>query len=131
MIYIIFGIIAGIGMAIGIGGGTILILLLNFFTKIPQYGIQGINLFFFMFASSISIYMNLKNKLIDFNIVKKMLFTGVIGAITGAILAGKINSNKLRKYFGIFLIFIAINGSYTFISQYIIKEKDKNIKHKY
>jgi len=41
-------------------------------------------------------------------------------------LATKIESNNLRKYFGIFLIIIAINGSYTFISQYIKDKKDKN-----
>ena len=40
---LLFGVIAGIGAALGLGGGTILILLLNFFTDINQYEIQGIN----------------------------------------------------------------------------------------
>ncbi len=126
MINIVYGIIAGIGTALGIGGGTVLILLLNLFTKIEQYTIQGINLIFFISASSIAIYMDFKNKLIDFKIVKKMLISGIIGAILGSILAGKIDNSKLKKYFGIFLILIAINGTYTFISQYIKSKKDKN-----
>jgi len=67
-----------------------------------------------------------KNKLIDINLSKIVLISGIIGSIIGAILATKIESNNLRKYFGIFLIIIAINGSYTFISQYIKDKKDKN-----
>lgn len=126
MINIIFGIIAGCGAALGLGGGTILILLLTFFTKMNQHAVQGINLIFFVPTSIMAIYMNFKNKIIDFNIAKKLLMSGIIGAIVGAILAGKIDSNNLRKYFGIFLILIAINGTCTFISQYIKDKKDKN-----
>jgi len=126
MINIIFGIIAGTGAAIGLGGGTILILLLTFFSKMSQQVIQGINLIFFVPTSIVAIYMNWKNKLIDINLSKIVLISGIIGSIIGAILATKIESNNLRKYFGIFLIIIAINGSYTFISQYIKDKKDKN-----
>lgn len=71
--------------------------------------------------------MNLKNKNINFKIVKTMVFYGVIGAVIGAILSNKItNNDSLKKYFGIFLICIAINGTYTFISQYIKSKRDKN-----
>ncbi len=130
MINIIFGIIAGIGTAIGIGGGTILILLLNFFTKMEQYSVQGINLIFFIPTSLLAIYMDLKNKLIHFKIVKKLIITGAIGAICGAVLASKVENSNLRKYFGIFLIIIALNGTVTFILQYIKSKKDKNINYK-
>ena len=64
-----------------------------------------------------------KNKLIDFKIAKKCILIGIIGALCGSYLASKIDSQNLRKYFGIFLIIIAINGIYTFISQY---KKDKS-----
>ena len=57
----------------------------------------------------------------------KKVFYGIIGAITGAFLSNRIeNNNSLKKYFGIFLICIAINGTYTLISQYIKNQKDKN-----
>ena len=78
---LLFGVIAGIGAALGLGGGTILILLLNFFTDIKQYEIQGINLVFFIPASIIAIYVNYKNKLIDFKIAKKCIFIGIFGLI--------------------------------------------------
>ncbi len=126
MINILFGFIAGTGAALGLGGGTILILLLSFFTDFNQQAVQGINLIFFVPTSIVAIYMNFKNKIIDFKISKKLLLGGIFGSMLGAFLATRLNSSNLRKYFGIFLILIAINGSYTFISQYIKSKKDKN-----
>ena len=123
---IIFGFIAGFGAAFGLGGGTILILLLNFFTEIKQYEIQGINLIIFIPTSIIAIYVNYKNKLIDLKTAKKCILIGIVGAFIGSYLASKIDNQNLKKYFGIFLCFIAINGIYTFISQY---KKEKNIQN--
>ena len=110
--------------------GTILILLLNLFCDIEQQAIQGINLIFFVPVSLVAIFMNIKNKLIDFKISKKLIISGIFGAIIGAILTSKINSNSLRKCFGIFLLIIAINGTYTFYSQYKNSKKTKNISRK-
>ena len=72
--------------------------------------------------------MNLKNKNIKLRVVKQMIFYGVLGTVIGAILSNKIeNDMVLRKCFGIFLLIIAINGTYTLFLQYIKKKKDKNI----
>ena len=87
MSYIIFGMIAGCGAALGLGGGTILILLLNFFTDIAQYKIQGINLIFFIPTALTAIYLNYKNKIIDFNVAKKCIVAGVFGSVIGSFLA--------------------------------------------
>ena len=62
------------------GGGTILILLLNLFTNIAQLKVQGINLIFFACSSIVAIYMNLKNKNINFKIAKIMVVFGIIGS---------------------------------------------------
>lgn len=130
MINIFFGIIAGIISALGLGGGTILILLLNWFSNIGQHEIQGINLIFFIPVSLVSIFMNCKNKLIDFKLSKKLIISGIFGAVLGAFLTSKINSRILKRCFGIFLIIIAINGTLTFISQYKKDKKSKNILRK-
>lgn len=73
---------------------------------------------FFVPAAIMAIYVNYKNKLIDFKIAKKCIFTGILGSTLGAFLAGKIQNQILKKCFGIFLIFIAISGIFSFISQY-------------
>ncbi len=81
---------------------------------------------FFIPASLIAIYVNYKNKLIDFKIAKKCIFVGIVGSLIGSFLASKIDNQHLKRYFGIFLIIIAINGIYTFISQYKNNKKSQN-----
>lgn len=95
-----------------------------------QQKIQGINLIFFIGSSIIAIFFNMKNRKIKLEIAKPSIVYGCIGTVIGAILSNKINSKNLKKYFGIFLILIAINGIYPFISQYMIDKKVKNKKVK-
>ncbi len=78
---ILFGLISGIVASLGMGGGTILILLLNLFTSIEQHKVQGVNLVFFIPTSIVAIWMNVKRKTIDYKVAKQVMFFGVIGAI--------------------------------------------------
>ena len=123
---ILFGAIAGIVAALGMGGGVTLILLFSIFTNISQHIIQGVNLIFFIPTSIMAIYMNVKNKNIDYNTAKIIIITGIIGAILGSNLSFKINNENLRKYFGIFLLFIAIFEIYSFFMKYILKKNENN-----
>lgn len=121
---IIFGFISGIVAALGMGGGTILILLLGLFSNLKQHLIQGTNLVVFIPTSIMAIYMNVKNKTIDYKLSLIFIFSGIVGAVLGSLLSFKTESDTLKKYFGIFLIFIAIFESYSFFKQY--KEKKKS-----
>lgn len=121
---IIFGFISGIVAALGMGGGTILILLLGLFSNLKQHLIQGTNLVVFIPTSIMAIYMNVKNKTIDYKLSLIFILFGIAGAILGSLLSFKTESDTLKKYFGIFLIFIAIFESYSFFKQY--KEKKKS-----
>ena len=78
---IIFGLISGVVASLGMGGGTILILLLNLFSSIGQHMVQGVNLVFFIPTSVVAIFMNIKHKTIDYKVAKPLIFFGVIGAI--------------------------------------------------
>lgn len=125
---IIIGIIAGMVTAIGMGGGTVLILLLTLILKISQHTAQGVNLIFFVPTSITAIIMNIKNKNIDFKLSGNIIFFGIIGAVIGAFFSNKVNVQNLRKYFGIFLLCIAIHEIYNFYKEYI---KNKNTHNKY
>lgn len=122
---IIFGCLAGIVAATGMGGGTVLILLLNLFTDINQHMAQGINLVFFIPTSIVAIYMNIKRKTIDYKLSIVIIIFGVIGAVCGSLLSFRIDNQNLKKYFGIFLIIIAIFQIYSFFKVYIFKSKRK------
>lgn len=119
----LFGIISGIVASMGMGGGVTLVLLFSLFSEVKQHIVQGINLIFFVPTSIVAIYMNIRNKNIDYDVAKTVIVSGVIGAITGSLMAIKINSESLKKYFGIFLIGIAIFEIFSFFRQYILKEK--------
>ena len=115
---IFYGIIAGIVTALGMGGGTILILLLNLFMDLGEHEIQGINLVFFIPTAIVACIMNKKRNLIDYSVSKRIIIFSVLGAILGSWISFKIESEKLKIYFGIFLILIALYEIYKLILQY-------------
>ena len=125
---ILIGTISGTVAALGMGGGTVLILLLGIFTNMNQHLIQGTNLIFFIPTSITAIYMNIRNKTIDYKISKVVIFSGIIGAFVGSRLSFKFESNDLKKYFGIFLLIIAIFEIYSLIKQYKVDKKENNNK---
>ena len=126
---ILFGIISGIVAALGMGGGTVLILLLGLFTQMPQHLIQGTNLIVFIPTSITAIYMNIRHKTIRYSLAIPVIISG-IGAIVGSLVSFKIENNALKKYFGIFLIFITIFEIYSFFKQYRFKKKANNKAYK-
>ena len=125
---ILIGIASGTVAALGMGGGTVLILLLGIFSKMNQHLIQGTNLIFFIPTSITAIYMNIKNKTIDYKKSEIIIFSGIIGAYIGSRLSFKFESNSLKKYFGIFLLFIAVFETYSLIKQYKVDKKENNKK---
>lgn len=122
---ILFGILAGIVASLGMGGGVILILLLSFFSNLNQHKMQGVNLLFFIATSVVANFMNIRNKNIDYKISKIVVISGIIGAMLGSNLSFKISNENLKKYFGIFLCFIAIFEIYSFFKKYILSRKRK------
>lgn len=122
---IFIGFIAGIISGLGMGGGTILILLLTLFAGIEQHIAQATNVIFFIPTAIAAIFIFIKNKKINFKIGLSICLFGIIGAGIGAILSSKMEVNILRKFFGSFLIVIAIYQTYSLYKEYI-KEKNRN-----
>ena len=123
---ILMGLIAGIVSGTGMGGGTVLILLLTALCGIEQHIAQATNLIFFIPTSIVAIIPIWKYKLIDKKLALTISILGAVGAAIGAIASTKTNVEILKKYFGIFLIGIAIWEIYSFFKQYIFKEKREN-----
>ena len=127
MIEILTGFISGIVSGTGMGGGTILILCLSMFLGINQKIAQATNLIFFIPTSIAAIYINIKQKNINFKIAKTVILCGVVGASIGAIITKNMDTKILKKSFGIFLAIIAIHEIYTIFKVYKNK-KTKNTK---
>ena len=120
---IIFGIIAGIVTGLGMGGGTILILLLSMFKGLNQHIAQATNLIFFIPTSISAIIVNIKQKNLDLKLALKISMYGILGAILGAVIAQKSSSQSLKKYFAIFILLIAFHEIYVLYKEY---KKSKN-----
>lgn len=120
----IIGILSGIVSALGMGGGTILILLLGIFTNLEQHLVQGTNLIVFIPVSVIAILINIKNKKIDYKISFQIIIFGMIGAFIGSMLAFKFNNRILKKFFGIFLLIIGFLEICSF--KYRLPKKEDN-----
>ena len=81
---------------------------------------------FFIPTSITSIIVNWKNKKIDIKTGMIVIICGIIGAIIGAKISVNLNVNILKKYFGYFLIVIAINEFYSLYKLYIKSKKVDN-----
>ncbi|GFN35939.1 sulfite exporter TauE/SafE family protein [Tepidimicrobium xylanilyticum] len=104
----IIGVISGIISGMGIGGGAILIPSLVFFSSLNQQQAQGINLIVFIPVAITALIVHIKEKNIELKYSKWVILGGVAGCIIGSILAISLDSDSLRKYFGVLLLFIGI-----------------------
>lgn len=114
----IFGFIAGIVSGMGMGGGTILILLLTTFQGMEQHMAQATNLIFFIPTSLAAIAIHIKNKNIERKVVFFIILFGIVGATIGAIIANHIETQELKKYFSIFILIIALREIYSLWKEY-------------
>ena len=114
---ILIGIVSGIISGTGMGGGTILILILSVFMGIDQHVAQATNLIFFVPTSITAIITTIKEKLINWKIGIPVAISGIIGAIFGAKISVNMDVNRLKKYFGIFLMLITIYEIYSLIKR--------------
>lgn len=109
---IIIGFLSGIISGMGIGGGAILIPALILTTGIEQKIAQGINLVYFLPTAVFALIIHIKNKNVIIKTALIIGICGVIGAVIGSIIAMNLNSELLRKMFGIFLGLIGIHEIY-------------------
>lgn len=113
--------VSGVVSSMGMGGGTILILCLSLFLGKDQHIAQGANLIFFIPTALVSIFINIKQKLIKWKTGLIVGGCGIIGAVIGAKISVNLDTNRLKLYFGIFLLIIAGIEIYSFF-------KDKKAK---
>ena len=98
------GLGAGILSAWGVGGGTLLLLVMTLFLGVDQETAQGINLLFFLPTAAGALICHWRNGLLDKPTLRATIPTAMAAALLGAWLATAINIDLLRKPFGIYLL---------------------------
>lgn len=106
--FVIFGaLLSGIIGSMGLGSGTVLIILLTVFLSFEQTTAQGVNLVFFIPCAIYSIIFYLKKGLVKKKLVFPLVLPGLLGAAAGYILLNFITPQLLKRLFGAMLILIA------------------------
>lgn len=114
MLSILIGFASGIISGMGIGGGTLLIPALVFVIGTKQQIAQSINLIVFIPSAIAALFVHMRKHNIEKGLLLKLAVTGCIGAAAGSLLAVKLNSDLLKRFFGVFLL---IMGIYEIVSK--------------
>lgn len=88
----------------GVGGGTLLLLLMTLFLGVDQRTAQGINLLFFLPTAAAALVLHWKNGYLDKPTLKASVPWAVLLALAGAWISTAVEVDLLRKPFGIYLL---------------------------
>lgn len=124
IIFILISIVSGILAGMGVGGGSIFILLCMIFNIMDANNAKVYNLIMFITAGIFSTMFNIKNKNIDLKNLKKVIIPVFIGSIIGIFVIKHTNENMVKNLFYVFMLII---GLYEIFSSLINMKKSNNI----
>ncbi len=108
MLTTLIGFASGIISGMGIGGGTLLIPALVFLAGTRQQIAQSINLIVFIPSAIAALLVHAKKHNIEKGLLLKLAITGCAGAVIGSQMAVNLDSNFLKRIFGVFLLIMGI-----------------------
>lgn len=123
MLLIPIALFSGIIAGMGVGGGSIFILLTTIFHVFEHKEAQGYNLIMFVIIGLSATIYNIKQGNLDKKLVLKLVIPVCLGSITGVILVKFLDENMLRYAFYGFMLII---GIYEIISSLIRMKRAKN-----
>lgn len=103
------GLGASVISAWGVGGGTLLLLVMTLFLGVDQRTAQGINLLFFLPTAFSALICHAKNGYLDKPTLKNAVPMAVLAALIGAWIATAVDVEILRKPFGIYLLLSGVS----------------------
>lgn len=123
--FIIIALFSGTVAGMGVGGGSIFILLTTILNILEHKEAQGYNLIMFIAVGIAATITNLKNKNIDKSLFRKLIIPVCVGSITGIFIAKNIDEKMLKNLFYGFMLVI---GFYEIISSLknMLKTKNSN-----
>ena len=107
---VLAGFCTGILSAWGVGGGTLLLLLMTLFFGVAQADAMAINLLYFLPTAAMGVVSHARNGLLEKNSLCAAVPWGAAAAVGGALLATAVDTDALRRPFGVYLL-LAATGS--------------------
>lgn len=102
------GLLAGAAGAMGLGGGSILLLFLTLLMGVGQLRAQGINLIFFIPCALTALLLHQKRGRVPWDIVIPMVCWGLPCAVAGFALGSRLGGEFMGKIFGVFLLALGV-----------------------
>ena len=93
----------------GVGGGTLLLLVMTLFLGVDHRTAQGINLLFFLPTAASALFCHARNDCLDKPCLKNAVPFAVAAALIGAWISNCVDVNVLRKPFGVYLLLSAVS----------------------
>ena len=103
------GLGAGVVSAWGVGGGTLLLLVMTLFLGVDQRTAQGINLLFFLPTAASALVCHWRGGYLDRPTLRAAIPTAVTAAALGAWIATALDVDALRRPFGIYLLLSGVS----------------------
>ena len=98
---------AGILSAWGVGGGTLLLLVMTLILGVPQQQAAAVNLLYFLPTAAMGVIAHKRNGLLETEALKSAIPWGTMAAAAGALAATAVDTAILRRLFGAYLLLAA------------------------
>lgn len=105
---LLIGVATGVISGFGIGGGSLLVLYLTAFAGVAQHTAGGMNLLYFIGCAPASLIGHIRQRNIDVRVALLCGAAGIAAAIPAALLAARLDTDILRRLFGVLLLAIGI-----------------------
>lgn len=100
--------------AMGLGGGSVLILYLTMVRHLPQIASQGINLLFFIPCAVTAVLVYVKQKILHWKYIWPLVLGGCVGVLIGTVFLKNLDTKYISMLFSGFLL---VSGAYTLFSK--------------
>ena len=97
----------GILSSWGVGGGTLLLLIMTLLLDVPPGDAMAVNLLYFLPTAGMGLVQHRKNGLLDGEVLRAAVPCGVLAAVAAAWLSTAIDAVALRRPFGVYLLLAA------------------------
>ena len=108
-ISLLAGAVTGVLSGFGIGGGSLLMVWMTAVLAMEQKAAQGINLLYFLPTALGSLYYHKKNGYLKKEAIRSAILPGVALAVAGAVAAAFVDTQLLRKAFGLYLLWAGVS----------------------
>lgn len=109
LIPLLTGFLCGILSSWGVGGGTLLLLIMTLFLDVEPSLAQGINLLYFLPTAAVGLYYHHKNGLLDKTAIRTAIPWGIAAAVLGAVISTAVDTSLLRRPFGVYLLVMGLS----------------------